>query len=218
MKKKMLSLLSVMAIFVGSTFAQFEGKVVFGLEYELPEAMESQRAMLPSQMDMLISENKTKVIQNTMMGAQIVISDTKNNTSVLLIDMMEQKMAIDMPSPTEEEKAKQVQPKYTYDNKTKKIAGYKCKHAIMTIEDENGEESEMDVYYTEEIPASANDKLKGLKGFPLEYTISPQGLIMTVTAKSVSKEKIKDAEFEIPEGFTKMTMEEFKAAMGGGGM
>lgn len=210
----MLSLLSVMAIFVGSTFAQFEGKVVFGLEYELPEAMESQRSMLPSEMEMLISKHKTKVIQNTMMGAQIVISDTKDKSSVLLMDMMGQKMAIDMPTPTEADKANEPTPEYKYDDKTKKLAGYKCKHAVMVIEDENGETSEMDVYYTEDIPAAANDKLKGLKGFPLEYTIVSQGLTMTVSAKSVAKEKIASSEFEIPEGFTKMTMDEFKASMG----
>lgn len=208
----MLTLLSVAAIFVGSACAQFEGKVVFGLEYELPEAMESQRSMLPSQMDMLISQSKTKVVQNTMMGAQIVISDTKTKESTLLMDMMGQKMAIDMPAPSDDEKG--VEPTYKYDDKTKKLAGFKCKHAIMTIEDENGEEAEMDVYYTEEIPAAANDKLKGLKGFPLEYTINSQGLVMVVSAKSVSKEKIAASEFEIPEGFTKMTMEEFKASMG----
>lgn len=203
-----------MAIFVGSSFAQFEGKVVFGLEYELPEAMESQRSMLPSQMDMLISKNKTKVIQNTMMGSQVVISDTKTSSSVLLMDMMGQKMAIDMPTPTKEEKANEIQPKYKYDSKTKKLAGYECKHAIMTIEDENGAESEMDVYYTEDIPAAANDKLKGLKGFPLEYTINSQGLVMVVTAKSVSKEKVAASEFEVPEDFTKMTMDDFKKSMG----
>lgn len=214
MKKKMFSLLSVIAIFVGSTFAQFEGTVVYGLDYELPESMEAQRSMLPSEMNMVIGKNKSKVIQNTMMGSQIVISDTKANTSVLLMDMMGQKMAIDLPAPTEEELKDEKKPKYKYDDKSKKIAGYKCKHAIMTIEDENGEEQEMDVYYTEEIPSSANDKLKGLKGFPLEYTINSQGLTMVVTAKSVKKEKVTASEFEIPEGFSKMTMEEFKKNMG----
>lgn len=210
----MFSLLSVIAIFAGSTFAQFEGKVIYGLDYELPEAMESQRSMLPSEMDMVIAKNKSKVIQNTMMGSQIVISDTKTKKSVLLMDMMGQKMAIDLPTPTEEESKEEKQPKYKYDDKSKKIAGYKCKHAIMTIEDDNGEEQKMDVYYTEEIPSAANDKLKGLKGFPLEYTIISQGLTMIVTAKSVKKEKIPASEFEIPEGFSKMTMDEFKKSMG----
>jgi len=214
MKKKMFSLLAVVAIFVGSSFAQFEGKIVYSLDYELPEAMESQRAMLPSTMDLLIGKEKTKIIQNTMMGSQIVISNTKTKESVLLMDMMGQKMAINMPAPTKEDLAKEKVPTFKYDDKTKKIAGYKCKHAIMLVEDENGEVNEIDVFYTEEIPAEANSKLKGLKGFPLEYSMAPQGMVMTLTAKTVTKEKLPKSEFSVPEGYTTMTMEEFKASMG----
>lgn len=214
MKIKLITLLSSIAIFVGSTFAQFEGKVVYEIDYDLPEAMESQRSMLPSTLDMLISKTKTKVVQNTMMGSQIVITDQKTESSVLLMDMMGQKMAINIPSPTKEEKANEMNPVFKYDDKTKKIAGYKCKHSIMTIEDENGDTMEMDVYYTEEIPSTANSKLKGLKGFPLEYSMISQGMSMTFSAVSVSKEKYSVSEFETPEGYTEMTMEEFKKSMG----
>ena len=210
----MFTLLSSIAIFVGSTFSQFEGKVVYGIDYELPEAMEAQRAMLPTELDMIISKSKTKVVQNTMMGTQVVITDQKSESSTLLMDMMGQKIAINMPAPTEEDKAKEGNFSFKYDDKTKKIAGYKCKHSLMTIEDENGEVIEMDVYYTEEIPSSANTKLKGLKGFPLEYTLLTQGLTMTFSAKSISKESFSDAEFVIPEGYTEMTMEEFQKSMG----
>lgn len=213
MKIKMFTLLSSIAIFVGSTFAQFEGKVVYGINYELPEAMESQRSMLPSQLDMLISKTKTKVIQNTMMGSQIVITDQKTQASVLLMDMMGQKIAINMDF-DEKELEKEKTPEFNYDDKTKKIAGYKCNHAIMFVEDENGEKMEMDVYYTQEIPSDANSKLRGLKGFPLEYSIVNQGMAMTFTAKSVSKEKFADEEFKVPAGYTEMNMEEFQKSMG----
>ncbi len=214
MKTKLISLIAFVAFFVGNSFAQFEGKIIYSLDYELPEALESQRAMLPATMDLIIGKEKTKIIQNTMMGAQTVISDTKTKESVLLMEMMGQKMAINMPAPTEEDLKNEKKPVFKYDDKTKKIAGYKCKHAIMIVEDENGEVNEIDVYYTDEIPAEANSKLKGLKGFPLEYSMTPQGMVMTLTAKSVTKEKLPQSEFSIPEGYTPMTMEEFKASMG----
>ncbi len=214
MKNKIFTLLAVSALFIGTSFAQFEGKIVYSLDYELPEAMESQRAMLPATMDLIIGKEKTKIVQNTMMGSQIVISDTKTKESVLLMDMMGQKMAINMPAPTEEDLKNEELPTFKYDDKTKKIAGYKCKHAIMIVEDENGEVNEIDVYYTEEIPSEANSKLKGLKGFPLEYAMAPQGMVMTLTAKSVTKEKLPASEFNVPEGYKTMTMEEFKASMG----
>ena len=59
----------------------------------------------------------------------------------------------------------------------------------------------LEVYYTEEIPSEANDKLPGLKGYPLEYTINAQGMLMTLAAKTVSKEKVSKKLFEIPEGY-----------------
>jgi len=214
MKKKLLSILAVTALFVSSAIAQFEGKIVYGLDYELPPAMESRKSMLPSEMIMLVSKEKTKFIQKTMMGEQIVITNIKSNETTLLMDMMGKKMAISVPAPTEEELQKEKLPVFKYDDKTKKIAGYKCKHAIMIVEDENGDENEYDVYYTEEIPASANTKLKGLKGFPLEYTVVSNGMVIIATAKEVKKEKFPKSEFVIPEGFEKMTLEEFQKSMG----
>ena len=50
MKTKIISLLCL-TLLIGSISAQtFEGKITFGIDYELPEAMEAQRSMLPSEM------------------------------------------------------------------------------------------------------------------------------------------------------------------------
>ena len=50
MKTKLISLLCL-TLLIGSISAQtFEGKITFGIDYELPEAMEAQRSMLPSEM------------------------------------------------------------------------------------------------------------------------------------------------------------------------
>lgn len=212
MKNKLLSLLSAMTIITGSIFAQFEGKIEYKLDYKLPEAMEAQRSMLPSEMLMCISKNKTKVTQQTMMGSQTVITNTETNSSTLLMDMMGQKMAIELPKQDEEEP----ETTYKYTNKFKKIAGYKCNHATMMVKESTGEEIEVDIYYTKEIPSSANDKLKGLKGFPLEYTIISQGLTMIVSAESVAKTKIEQSEFKVPADYEKLTMEQFKEKMGMG--
>ena len=37
---------------------------------------------------------------------------------------------------------------------------------------------------------------------------------MTLTAKTISKEKYSASEFSIPEGYSEMTMEEFQKSMG----
>ena len=210
MKTKLISLLCLILL-VGSISAQtFEGKITFGIDYELPEVMEAQRSMLPSEMIIYIAKGHVRIEQKTMMGDNNVITDTKSKTSVLLMNMMGKKMAITM---TDDGKEKPT-PKIVYSKDTKKIAGYECKNATYITEDEAGEEQEMEVYYTEEIPSEANDKLPGLKGYPLEYTINAQGMIMTLSAKTVSKEKVSKKLFEIPEGYEKMSMEDFKKSMG----
>ena len=193
----------------------FEGIITSKMEYDLPEAMEAQRSMLPSEMVMYIGKNFSRIEQKTMMGDQIVISNFDDKSAILLMNMMGKMMAIKMDSNGEEEDSTPA-PEIKYTEETKEIAGYNCKKAIVITTDENEEELETEVYYTEEIPAKANDKVKGLKGFPLEYTISSQGMTITVTATNVEKKKVSKKLAEIPEGYEIMTMEEFQKMMGGG--
>jgi len=166
--------------------------------------------MLPSEMIVYITKGHVRIEQKTMMGDQNVITDTKAKTTVLLMNMMGKKMAITMNDDGKE----QPTPTIVYSKETKTIAGYECKKAIYTTKDQAGEEQELEVFYTEEIPSEANDKLPGLKGYPLEYSINAQGMLMTLAAKSVSKEKVSKKLFEIPEGYEEMSMEDFMKSMG----
>ena len=210
MKTKLLSLLCLTLLIVGINAQTFEGKLTFGIDYELPEAMEAQRSMLPSEMIIYIAKGNVRIEQKTMMGDQNVITDTKAKKTVLLMNMMGKKMAITM---TDDGKEKPT-PKIIYSKETKTIAGYECKKATYITKDEAGEDQELEVFYTEEIPSEANDKLPGLKGYPLEYAVNAQGMLMTLAAKSVSKEKVSKKLFEIPEGYEEMSMEDFMKSMG----
>ena len=159
MKTRLIALLCLALLFGSISAQNFEGKINFGIDYELPEAMEAQRSMLPTEMSIYIAKGYVRIEQKTMMGEQNVITDTKSKTSILLMNMMGKKMAITM---TDEGKEKPT-PKIVYSKDTKTIAGYECKKAIYSTLDEAREEQEMEVYYTEEIPSEANDKLPGLK-------------------------------------------------------
>ena len=76
-----------------------------------------------------------------------------------------------------------------------------------------------EVFYTEDLPATASKQFVGLKGFPLEYTIDRRQTKVKFVAKEVKKEKLDAALFTVPEGFTEMSPEEFqkmiKGMMGG---
>ncbi len=201
------------------TFAQkkFEGTITYSLEYkDLPAEMAAMAAMLPDEMVSRIKGDKTRMEQSMGMGmSQVTISNTKTESGTLLMDMMGKKMAVEMNKEELEkmnpEKAAQ-KPEFKYiSGEEKEVAGYKCKKAIVSLEGVG----EMVVYYTEELPAGANQQYEGLKGFPLEYTMDSGQFKVMVTATEVKTEKLDNSLFEIPDGFEKLTFEEFQKAMGG---
>ena len=103
----------------------------------------------------------------------------------------------------------------TYDKgDVKEIAGFKCYKANVKMADGN-----TNVFYITDAIAPQTPlketKVK-LAGYPLQIiTNTPQGE-MTMTATSFSKELPKDCFVITGEGYTKVTMEEFKQQMGGG--
>lgn len=101
----------------------------------------------------------------------------------------------------------------TLSKETKTIAGYKCKKAVLLDEEGN----EITYWYTDKIKANTkgqdnfNNKIPG---FPLEYSVNNEGMLMTFTATVVEKKlDNKSALFaiEIPAGYQKMTYEEFSS-------
>jgi GLPGLI family protein len=98
---------------------------------------------------------------------------------------------------------------------TKTIAGYKCVKNEVQIKTKEGKEETVNVWTTDEIPTSeVKTVYKGLKGFPLEYSLNQRGLKMTFTTKEISKELVADSKFDIPtSGYTETTMSDFKKSM-----
>jgi GLPGLI family protein len=96
---------------------------------------------------------------------------------------------------------------------TKKIAGYVCHKAEMTITVQE-QSSTTTVYYTEELVTEPikGGMFKGLKGFPLEYSMPRGGVMVTYSATKVSKESLTDDTFKAHvSGYKPMTYEEIMA-------
>ena len=219
MKNRIFGLLlvvtSVVPAFAGAISEAIEkggfiGKIEYTMEYELPEAYESQRAMLPTEMTTYIGGDFTRVEQNTGLGEQITINDLKTGGSVVLMNMMGQKIAL-----STEGASKDFTPEIEETGDTKEIAGYTCKKVIYTIPDDKVEPVSFEIYYTDAISESANTQFPGLKGFPLEYVMETQGMVITYVAKSVTEEKVAKSLSKVPEGYEKMTYEDFVKMMGG---
>lgn len=218
--KKLALLLSLIVVTAlnNISFAQkaFEGTITYGIEYEdLPEEMEPMRAMLPSETIIKIKGSKTRTEQSMGMGTSISIFDASNNTAISLIDMMGRKIAMKMDTEKEnkEDLAKEDGLKIKYLDETKKIAGYNCKKAEISTE---GEDEAIVIFYTEEINTQqTKSQYEGLKGFPMQYEISAQGLNMIMKVKEINKGSVSNAEFSIPKEYEVMTPEEFQQTMSG---
>lgn len=204
---KRLFLIAFLAFsYTFSSAQEFEGIITFSISYEsLPDEMKDAVSMLPKEQTFFIKNNKSKFVQSSSMSSTVVISDSKTNSSTILMDAMGQKfkMTIDTNELSEIEDVSTDEIKIEYVNETKKIAGYTCKKAVVLME---GFDQEAVFYYTEEIAPLMLSGMEGLhlKGLPLEYIISMDGMTMIMKATKVDKTSVPDSTFDIPEGYTEM--------------
>lgn len=174
--------------------------------------------MTGSSMDLYFNTNYVKLIANLMNGMvkMDVRMDNNKNSGIMLMDMMGQKKVVEM----DEEQMNNSKPKnqkpteVVYTKKFKKIAGYKCQEALVTVE---GMDEPAIVYVTEKIkPNNLGDvsmmQFTGLKGFPLSWKIEQQGMVINMVATKVSLDKLDKDTFDmtIPEGYEKMDIDDLK--------
>jgi GLPGLI family protein len=194
------------------TKSAFQGVITFSLSFDNSGLPPEALAMFKnSEAVTYIKGDKTRMDMNMSIQSSSFIIDNANKTIVSLMDIMGQKFLIRMNQEEvkkEQEKSPETTIKYT--NETKEIAGYKCKKAEITV---NG--SVANVYYTDEIPTTDTKVIyKGLKGFPMEYSVKQGGVEIKFVVTRVSKEDIADDKFEIPkEGYTETTIDGLQKAL-----
>jgi GLPGLI family protein len=201
---------------IASVFAlnaqKFEGQIIFNYTYnDLPEGMEGMEAMLPKEMTITVKDNISKIDMSMGMGMSMsIISNSESKKSTMYMDMMGQKIAFEKTVSKKEETAVKNQT-INITKETKVIAGYTCTKATI----KNGE-NEMEVWFTKELPKLGNgSQVKGLDGFPMEFTVNKGGMNITISASKVEKKKVSDTAFKVPEGYEMKTEEEMKKLIPG---
>ena len=167
------------------------------------------------------SEEQQRMDMNMMGGMVQMKTITKvDQSSMILMDMMGQKIKIDMTKEEAQASAPEMEYNVVADEKdTKDILGFKCvKH---TITQKGAMEMEMIAYVAKDIKTSKSviDQAKGLKleGTPLEYTIHTNGIHITTVATKIDDKLENDVFTPSTEGYKEMTMQEFQAMSGGAG-
>ncbi len=98
---------------------------------------------------------------------------------------------------------------------TREIQGYKAQKAKYHIFNEEGVDKGFDVWYTTEIGPEYDFVLcTGLKGFPLEFVQSPEeGKAIQYKVTEITKGKVKNTDFLLPDGYDMLDEEAFSALM-----
>jgi GLPGLI family protein len=197
-----------------------EGSITYSVEFEgLPAEYASM--MKGSELKVYFKDKKSRAEMITPMTSNTTISD--ENTTTTLVDAMGQKFFYKMTkADMEKESKKNPDPKITYTEEKKTIAGYDCKKAIVESKNEKGETQKVDVWYTDKIQGSSSTggrsgaQFKGLKGAPLEFAIKTPQATMKVAATNVSTSPMSDSKFVAnTEGYTEKSLAEMKAMQGG---
>lgn len=190
----------------------FEGKILYKIAYtNIPEQMKNYESMLPKELTVFIKGNKSRIEQNQMMGKNTIVSDMDNKVGFIEMEMAGQKMRMNV-STEEFKKDIEMSPNIEYLEETKTIAGYPCKKAVM--KDESGTIS-MTIFYTDKISNKAQKEFVGLKGFPLQYSTTQQGISMEMIAESVTKQSVPDGSFSKSDGYNDISEADLKKMMGG---
>ena len=159
-----------------------------------------------TKMTMFFNDKNVKMLMDMGMMQTSTFVDVESGKTVMLMDMMGQKMKIVMGE--EELKAEEVNEQDYEIVKTgekEEVAGYDCEKLIIKTKD-----ADLAVYVTNDIKSmgSLNRQYTKLGGFPMKYETVESGMKMSIEAISVEKMKVSDEEFVIPDGYKEMSMKD----------
>ena len=216
--KHILAITALLALaLVGFAQKTFQGTIKYKLTYQ--NVPQEQMSMLPANQTSYYSDDFVRSDVDMGMGmSQRTINNVADQSSTIIMDVMGQKIYIEMSEEdTKELRAQmnadgakpeiEVDPEATVD-----VAGYTCKKATISYAGNTTV-----VYYTEDLKAAGttDPTYNELDGVVLMTEMSQNGIDIRMKAIEVNKEKLDKSTFAIPEGYEKMSLEEFKQAMGG---
>lgn len=219
--KKILSVITGLLIAITSFSQVNEGRVKYNIDFSSSDPqMQAQFAMLKgSTLSMFFSQEFNRVEMNMGMFVNSkTIVDIANKETLVVMDGMMGKKAAKIKNEEAAAEDTEFKGEVETTTETKKIAGYKCVKSTMTLEDG----SVVNYWLTDELTASTEGNRfvsKEIKGFPLEFEVSAQGMVMTFSAIEVEKGLKKHNKKElfntaIPEGYEVISADDLKN-MGG---
>jgi len=216
---KILSVLimNVLVMTVHALPGPFEGIITFKITCYDYQNMEYPNSIFPKELTVTIKGDMAKVEMMTPIGPHIEIINYIDESKITLIKLLNQKFALhETASEILENKKNEPKGQVQFINETREIAGYSCKKAIVTTEN-NGAKSSFDVWYSDELGGlnSNFDKplYKDIKGALLEFYLITSQFTFKATAISIEEKSISSQEFDIPFDYPITSKNELKTKL-----
>ena len=190
-----------------------QGEIVYDLSYPQFGDDNLIASMFPSSMSFKFKGNMTRSDLKTRMAvfSTTFITDKDNRTLTHLVKIANKKsgLVLDSTEIMNDYAKKPKGMKVTLTDSSKVIAGYSCKHALVTFEGKP--EKSFDLYYTEEI--SINDPnwcspYQEIPGVLMEARVKKFNIEMQITASEVVPGEYESSEFIIANDFEAITPED----------
>lgn len=178
----------------------FEGKLTYEITYEeVPEMLEPYIAMLPKENITYVKGSMTRSETSTMGQSTIFIFNSDTKKGFILMDgMVAQKTAFELNADEKEEQKASI-PTVIKTKETKTISGYECRKVHMVFQETPSDT--LDAYVTDQIKGK-DFKMKYLDGFPMQYTMKNNGMVMQYTVTKVEPQKLSEVLFKVPDDYT----------------
>jgi len=215
-------LTAMMAFLAVTVFSQITtGKVSYDvyLSSDNPQMSAYIEQMESSLMEIFFDGGKTRndFFMGEMSTTHTISIQGEDTTLVLMDNMYLGKVALKVTENEEDESGEysfKVKSVELIDGETKEVAGYQCKKAVVTYDNDFSTE----VWYTEEIKPEhrvGQYLFEEIPGMPLEMTGKNFGMDMKIVAYEVSNKLSKRQinslfSLEIPKGYTLKTVEELR--------
>jgi GLPGLI family protein len=171
-------------------------------------------------MNISVKDSMSKIEMNMSMMQTNTIVNNITDKGTMFIDMMGNKYSI-TPSPDDIKKQAGLAASgydVTYIDSTKVIAGHVCKKAIVTMKNDK---KLLPVWYAPDIkvkiPMLDQYMYSKVDGLSLEWEIEAGPIDMEFTCTLLDNKPVDSSIFTIPNGYTPMSYDQFKAAMTGMG-
>lgn len=187
-----------------------EGIIEYDVTYPNIDPDDMLAGLMPTSMILKFKDNKYNVELSAGMGMfkTNFISNSNDYYLVNAVKLINKKYATKL----NRDEVNKMNEKYNkfYISKLdekKEIAGYQCNKALVVFDDVANES--FYVYYTDEInikDPNWSNIFKDIDGVLLEYQMERYGIYMKFTARSVTKTKLEDSEFQLTNDYENLTL------------